>query len=87
MRIAAKAIIVTTGVIGLAGSALAADLTGPEIKALLSGKTVYLETTTASASGSAWCRRWERTWSASFNERAPSPRYAGSHRDRRAPTG
>jgi hypothetical protein len=50
MRIAAKA-IVTTGVVGLVGSALAADLTGPEIKAFLSGKTVYLETTAASASG------------------------------------
>ena len=50
MHIAAKAIIVTTGVVGLVGSALAADLTGPEIKAFLSGKTVYLETTTASAS-------------------------------------
>jgi len=37
----------------LAGTALAADLTGPEIKALLYGKTVYLETTTASASGKA----------------------------------
>jgi hypothetical protein len=35
MRIAAKAIIVTTGVVGLVGSALAADLTGPEIKAFL----------------------------------------------------
>ena len=53
MRIAAKAIIVTTGVVGLVGSALAADLTGPEIKAFLSGKTVYLETTTASASRQA----------------------------------
>ena len=53
MRIAAKAIIVTAGVVGLVGSALAADLTGPEIKAFLSGKTVYLETTTASASRQA----------------------------------
>jgi hypothetical protein len=53
MRIAAPAIIVTTGVIGVFGSALAADLTGPEIKAFLSGKTHYLETTAASVSGQA----------------------------------
>ena len=53
MRIAAHAIIVTTGVVGLIGSALAADMTGAEIKAFLSDKTVYLQTTAASASGQA----------------------------------
>jgi hypothetical protein len=53
MRIAAHAIAVATGVVGLLGSALAADMTGAEIKALLSGNTVYLETTTASSSGQA----------------------------------
>src|SRR5262244_2836247 len=53
MRIVACAIIVTTGVVGLIASALAADMTGAEIKTFLSGKTVYLETTTASASGKA----------------------------------
>jgi hypothetical protein len=41
------------GVASLIGSALAADMTGVEIKAFLSGKTVYLETTAASASGTA----------------------------------
>jgi hypothetical protein len=39
--------------LGLIGSALAADMTAAEIKAFLSGKTVYLETTAASASGAA----------------------------------
>jgi hypothetical protein len=53
MRIAAHAMIVTTGVVGLFGSALAADMTGAEIKAFLSGKTAYLQTTAASASGNA----------------------------------
>ena len=53
MRIAAHAIIVATGVIGLTGVALAADMTGAEIKAFLSGKTAYLETTAASSSGQA----------------------------------
>src|SRR5262245_48283742 len=52
MRIFARAIIVSTGVL-LVGSAFAADMTGPEIKSFLSGRTVYLETTAASASGSA----------------------------------
>jgi hypothetical protein len=45
------AMFVTAGVVGLTGSALAADMTGAEIKAFLSGKTAYLETTAASASG------------------------------------
>jgi len=53
MRIVASAILATTGVAGLIGSALAADMTGAEIKALLSGKTFYLETTTASGTGIA----------------------------------
>src|SRR5262245_57583624 len=52
MRSVACAIIVATGV-GLIGSALAADMTGAELKAFLSDRTVYLETTTASASGTA----------------------------------
>ena len=39
--------------VALAGTALAADLTGADIKALLYGKTVYLETTAASAAGKA----------------------------------
>lgn len=51
MRIPARAIIVTTGVVALIGSALAADMTGADIKAFLSGETIYLETTAASASG------------------------------------
>jgi hypothetical protein len=53
MRIVARAIIVTAGVVGLIGSALAADMTAAEIKAFLSGKTVYLQTTAASATGTA----------------------------------
>ncbi len=53
MRIAAHAIIITTGAAGLIGSALAADMTGADIKAFLSGKTIYLESTAASAGGVA----------------------------------
>jgi hypothetical protein len=53
IRTVARAIIVTSGVVGPIGSALAADMTAAEIKAFLSGKTVYLEATTASASGQA----------------------------------
>jgi hypothetical protein len=34
------------------GSAIAADLTGAEIKELITGKSVYLETTAASVTGS-----------------------------------
>ena len=53
MRIVACTIIVATGVVSLIGSALAAEMTGAEIKAFLSGKTMYLETTAASATGKA----------------------------------
>jgi hypothetical protein len=53
MRIISRAIITSTGVVGLIGSAFAADMTGPEIKTFLSGKTAYLETTAASSSGVA----------------------------------
>jgi len=45
------ALSVLIGATGLLGSALAADMTGAEIKALISGKTVYLETTALSATG------------------------------------
>jgi hypothetical protein len=38
---------------GMAQSAQAADMTGPEIKSFLAGKTAYLETTAASAGGQA----------------------------------
>jgi hypothetical protein len=53
MRISRHALVVTTGVLGLVGSALAADMSGADIKAFLSGKTAYLETTAASAAGVA----------------------------------
>lgn len=45
------AITVAIGVGGLVSSAFAADMTGAQIKTFLSGNTVYLETTGASASG------------------------------------
>jgi hypothetical protein len=53
MRIVSRALIVTAGVVGLVGSALAADMTGAEIKAFVSGKTAYLETTADSSTGKA----------------------------------
>jgi hypothetical protein len=51
MRIVKRTVIVMTSVAGLIGSALAADMTGAEIKTFISGKTVYLETTAASVTG------------------------------------
>jgi len=51
MRFVARAAIIAAGATSLIGSALAADMTGAEIKAFLSGKTAYLETTAASATG------------------------------------
>jgi hypothetical protein len=51
LRGIARAIVVTTGIVGFVGSAVAADMTAPEIKALLTGKTFYVETSAASAAG------------------------------------
>jgi hypothetical protein len=48
MRALYACVIIATGT--LSGTALAADMTGAEIKAFLSDKTSYLETTAASAS-------------------------------------
>ena len=53
MRSVTRIVLWASSCAALVGTALAADLTGPEIKALLYGKTVYLETTAASASGKA----------------------------------
>jgi hypothetical protein len=50
MNISVRAIIITVGVFSLINSAHAADLTGAEIKTLLSGKTAYFETTAVSSS-------------------------------------
>jgi hypothetical protein len=51
MRSTTRTVLWAASSVLLAGTALAAELTGPEIRALLYGKTVYLETTAASASG------------------------------------
>ncbi len=53
MRISAGAGGVITGIFGLVGPAVAADMTAAEIKAFAIGKTVYLETTAASVTGQA----------------------------------
>ena len=53
MRIAARTMCVVISVIGLAGSAIAADMTAADIKAFAIGKTVYLETTASSVTGTA----------------------------------
>ena len=53
MRRLAQAVIVATGAVGIISSSIAADMTGAEIKAFLSAKTAYLETTAASAAGVA----------------------------------
>ena len=43
MQIVAPTLIVTAGVACLVGSALAADMTGAEIKTFVSGKTVVIK--------------------------------------------
>ncbi|HTS40969.1 MAG TPA: hypothetical protein VMH84_10575 [Xanthobacteraceae bacterium] len=53
MFIVKHTIMIAGGIIGLVAAAQAADMTGAEIKSFLAGKTAYLETTAASASGMA----------------------------------
>ena len=51
MRTTMRAALAATALVAVVGTAIAADMTNAEIKAFLSSKTVYLETTAASASG------------------------------------
>jgi hypothetical protein len=51
MRALHTCVVIATGI--LSGTALAADMSGAEIKAFLSDKTAYLETTAASSSAQA----------------------------------
>jgi hypothetical protein len=51
MRAIERAVVSALGTILFVGSATAADLTGAELKTLLSGKSVYLENTATSTAG------------------------------------
>jgi hypothetical protein len=51
MRLINRAVVTAIASGFVLGSAMAADLTGAEIKDLISGKSVYLETTAASVTG------------------------------------
>jgi hypothetical protein len=51
MRTIERAVVSVLGTILLVGSAAAADLTGAELKTLLSGKSVYLQNTATSTAG------------------------------------
>jgi hypothetical protein len=53
MRAIDRIAIVAVAHVWLIGSATAAEMTGAEIKELISGKSVYLELTAASVTGSA----------------------------------
>ena len=53
MRTTMRAVLAAAALVAVVGTAIAADMTGAEIKAYLSGKTVYLEATAASAGGQA----------------------------------
>lgn len=53
MRIIGHVVTATAGLFGFIVAAIAAEMTGAEIAAYLSGKTAYIETTAASGSGAA----------------------------------
>jgi hypothetical protein len=51
MRTTVKAMLAAGGLVAIVGTAIAADMTGDEIKTTISGKTVYLECGTTSTGG------------------------------------
>jgi hypothetical protein len=51
MRTTVRAALAAAGLVAVVGTAIAADMTGDEIKATLSGKTVYLECGATSTGG------------------------------------
>ena len=51
MRMTKRAALAGAGLVAVVGTAIAADLTGDEIKATISGKTVYLECGATSTGG------------------------------------
>jgi hypothetical protein len=51
MRKNVRAALAAAGLVAIVGTAIAADLTGDEIKATISGKTVYLECGATSTGG------------------------------------
>ena len=51
MRTTVRAALAAAGLVAVVGTAIAADMTGDEIKAFTSGNTVYIETTPASVTG------------------------------------
>jgi hypothetical protein len=51
MRATMRAALAGAGLVAVVGTAIAADMTGDEIKATLSGKTVYLECGATSTGG------------------------------------
>jgi hypothetical protein len=51
MRISMRAALATAGLVAIVGTAIAADMTSDEIKATISGKTVYLECGATSTGG------------------------------------
>ena len=53
MRSSTRILLWAGSSLALVGTALAADMTGAEIKAFLDGRTTFLETTPASATGKA----------------------------------
>ena len=51
MRRTVRATLAAAGLVAVVGTAIAADMTGDEIKATISGKTVYLECGATSTGG------------------------------------
>ena len=53
MPVISRTVIVTTSILALIATAFAADMTGAELKAFISGKTAYIETTAELVTGKA----------------------------------
>ena len=51
MKTSVRAALAAVGLVAVVGTAIAADMTGDEIKGTISGKTVYLECGATSTGG------------------------------------
>jgi len=74
----AGAVIAAAGLVALTGAATAAELTGAEIKELISGKSLYMDFTTTSSGGSGKGVIYYASDGTAIYKTAPGPVWHGT---------
>jgi hypothetical protein len=78
MRTLARAAIAATGFVCLIGNASAAEMTGAEVKELISGKTLYMDFTGASTGGAGQGIIYYGADGTALYKTAPGPLWHGT---------